>query len=408
MRLLYKVFLLGALFFAAFQTAAEACTSLIVSGKATRDGRPLILKNRDTGELNNVSMLVQGERWRYVGIVNAGDSVPAEVWGGHNEAGFAIMNTAAYNLNVKDQKQENEGVLMKRALEVCATLQDFENLLDTLPRPLCVDANFGVLDAKGGCAYYETGDKGYVKFDANDSRTAPEGYLLRTNYGISGDRSRDQGVERYYAIEELMKQLKAENRLDVQDLLSEVPRYLKHGLTHLNLYDFMPEDESQKTMFPFRDFIPRYITASCLLVQGVGQDELPQFTVSWTIVGYPLTTVAIPLVINPEGKIPVVVSPGKKGYAPLSAMGMELKKRLFCEERGNSHEYINLAQLANKRGTGILQQLKPVEKEICTRGNEVIDKMRRKGRFSKDLAGYYDWVDRYVRLEYRERFGLGD
>ena len=30
-----------------------ACTSAIITGKATPDGRPLMWKHRDTGELNN-------------------------------------------------------------------------------------------------------------------------------------------------------------------------------------------------------------------------------------------------------------------------------------------------------------------------------------------------------------------
>lgn len=81
-------------------------------------------------------------------LYNGGDSLLAEAWMGLNDAGFAIMNTASYNLapdtaSVKDR----EGIVMRLALERCRTLDDFETLLDTLPRPLGVQANFGVLDA---------------------------------------------------------------------------------------------------------------------------------------------------------------------------------------------------------------------------------------------------------------------
>lgn len=51
-------------------------------------------------------------------------------------------------------------------------------------------------------ACYETGNSGYVKFDANDPLQAPYGYLIRTNHGISGDRSMDQGLERFLAIQD--------------------------------------------------------------------------------------------------------------------------------------------------------------------------------------------------------------
>ena len=397
-----KVILLVFIFVALFYfVPMPACTSVIVSGRITKDGRPIILKNRDTGELSNMSILVQGEKYRFVGIVNAKDTVPREVWGGHNEAGFAIMNTAAYNLNKKDQKTEKEGILMKRALEVCATLQDFDNLLDTLPRPLCVDANFGVLDARGGCAYYEIGDNNFVKFDANDPKVAPDGYLMRTNFGMSGDRNRDQGVERFYAISELMRSLKDSDKIDVFNLLQQVPRYLKHGLTHLNLYDFMPTNESETTILPFRDFIPRYITASCLLVQGVKATENPCSTVSWTIVGYPLTTVAVPIIITPAGTLPSIVARNRDGKSTLAEMGLKLKDRLFSEKKGNRQDYINVAQLINKSGTGILQKILPIEKEVFVQGESIINQMR-EGRKSFDkIDKYYKWVDQYVLQQYK-------
>lgn len=40
---------------------------------------------------------------------------------------------------------DHEELLMRQALKVCKTIQDFEHLLDTL-RPLHVEANFGVID----------------------------------------------------------------------------------------------------------------------------------------------------------------------------------------------------------------------------------------------------------------------
>ena len=38
---------------------APACTSAVVSGRATRDGRPILWKQRDTGQLEN--KLVSGQ-----------------------------------------------------------------------------------------------------------------------------------------------------------------------------------------------------------------------------------------------------------------------------------------------------------------------------------------------------------
>ena len=68
-----------------------ACTSVIVSGRVTKDGRPIIFKHRDTNKMQNLSVVRQGPKYRYVGVVNAGDLTPVSVWGGHNEVGFAII-----------------------------------------------------------------------------------------------------------------------------------------------------------------------------------------------------------------------------------------------------------------------------------------------------------------------------
>ena len=56
-----RIFLMLGLL-AAFTLAepAKACTSAVVSGKATPDGRPLLWKNRDTGYLRNHVAYVKG------------------------------------------------------------------------------------------------------------------------------------------------------------------------------------------------------------------------------------------------------------------------------------------------------------------------------------------------------------
>ena len=382
---------------------AGACTSFIVSGKVTPDGRPLIFKNRDTSGMNNVAVLVQGEKYRYIGIVGAKDIRPTDVWGGHNEAGFAIMNTAAYNLNgCKSEDADNDGVVMRRALEVCSSLQDFENLLDTLPKPMGVNSNYGVLDAKGGCAYYETGDRGFVKYDANNPQDAPDGYIVRTNHGLSGCRDIDQGVERYMAISDLMAQACREKNFEHKYLLTHVPRYLTHGLTKINLYDMMPQDEEDTHLFPFVDFIPRFISASAIMVQGVQEAEDPSQTISWISIGWPMASVAMPLMIQGETDLPKVVTHGEDGKSWLCTQAMEQKMRVFPLRRGNKRDYIDIAKLINRKGTGIAQRIVPIESEVLKRGDAVIKKIRKgKGHDAERwLREYYAWVDEYLMKTY--------
>ncbi|MBR7024075.1 MAG: acyl-CoA--6-aminopenicillanic acid acyl-transferase [Bacteroidales bacterium] len=384
----------------------QACTSVIVSGKATKDGRPLIFKNRDTSILHNMTIVVQGRVYRYIGLVNAEDTAPVNVWGGHNEAGFGIINTAAYNLNGDGGDTDGDGILIRKALELCATLEDFERLLDTVKKPREVNSNFAVLDVNGGCAYYETGNYEYVKFDVNDPKVAPDGYLMRTNFGTTGNHKLDMGVERYCAITDFMAEACKEGQFDPQFLLCQIPRYMKHGVTKLDMADFMPENENDTRYFPFHDYIARYSTSSVIMVQGVKAGESPLATVSWTMVGWPLSTVAIPLVLTPSGKLPALVADDGTGHSRLNEMGLQLKDRVFSLKSGNTNSYGDLAQLMNKQGTGIMQRIQTLEKEVIRKGNEALDGMR-KSKSSKTMEAYYDWVDEYLLEQYKRMFGIG-
>ena len=109
--------------------ASYACTSAIIIGK---DGKPMLWKHRDTGTLDNRLEHFKGEIYSFVGLVNS-SSEGGEVWIGSNTAGFSIMNTASYCLkddNVPAELMDKEGILMYRALEICASLADFEHFLD--------------------------------------------------------------------------------------------------------------------------------------------------------------------------------------------------------------------------------------------------------------------------------------
>lgn len=166
--------LLVTIVFALFGQHVLACTSVIVSGRVTPDGRPYIFKNRDTPNVDNLEMVVQGRGYTFLATMAAQDSLASNIWAGHNEKGFAIFDTDAYNLNGKSELQEShpakwyethgEGWLMRCALETCASLRDFEHMLDSLPRPLYCNGNIACMDGDGNVAYYEVGNNGFVKY----------------------------------------------------------------------------------------------------------------------------------------------------------------------------------------------------------------------------------------------------
>lgn len=407
------------LFFLLLGQWVQACTSIIVSGKVTPDGRPYIFKNRDTPDVDNLEIIMQGSKYTFLATVAAKDSLAHNIWAGHNEKGFAIFDTDAYNLNEKEGNEQfdvdslwynthGEGWVMKRALETCASLKEFENMLDTLPRPLYCNGNIACLDAEGNVAYYEVGNNGYVKYDVNDPKVAPFGYLIRTNFAFSGNRKLDQGLERYMTLNNWMLTKANMGSYGFEQVIRQLTRYLVHGLTKVNLHDEEPADSSQVKFVAFRDFIPRYLTASATLIQGVKKGENPLHTVSWTIAGSPLTTIAIPLVILPNGHLPQIVTRSDKGHSTLVHAGLSLKKKLFPIQRGNGKDYMDLSKLINTNGTGILQQIKPIEDEVMSRGKAVVEQWRKgnNDKSNKEISKYYEWVDDFVTAQYKQRFNI--
>ena len=385
-----------------------ACTSIIVSGKASADGRPFIFKNLDGTKMDEALIVCNGERFRYVAITNnTNDAVrPSRVGSGYNETGFSIINTNGYNLNKGKADNGNNTKVMRRALEVCATLKDFETLLDTLPRPLHLNSNYGVMDAKGEIAYYEASSKGYVKYDANDPEVAPNGYLIRTNFGISGIKNSGKGYGRYKAMEMFVENVKKNGKISYKDVIRGASRYLTHGESKINLYDIEPENAGLPVFVDFSNFIPRKYTVNAQLIQGVKIGENPSETVAWTICGSPLTTVCVPIWMTPGSELPKIVSRDSNGHSPLCDAGLELKKRLFPKSKKRKSDDINIAQLINKAGTGILQQIEPVEDEIFRRSDIVIQKIRQQGYVGTEVVDLYKWIDLYVPTEYKKRFGL--
>jgi hypothetical protein len=387
---------------------AGSCTTAVISGKYTPDGRSLLLKHRDSDFMQNKLMYFTDGNYPYIGLVNAEDSTGMEVWGGCNAAGFAIINSAAYNLNIGDSTKlmDREGIIMKKALQKCATLQDFENLLSTLPKPLGSDANFGVIDAHGGAAYYETGNFNFTRIDANDPRTAPLGYLIRTNYAFTGKSDYGAGYIRYATAEDLFYQASASQNLSPEFLLRDVSRCLKHSLTGTDLWKNLPLNNDQAQFVFFRDFIPRYSSTTSLVIQGITGNEDPALTTIWTILGFPLSSVAVPVWIAGGASLPEILSASGAGAAPLCNGSLQLKKYCFPITRGNGSSYLNLSALINQQQSGILQKLQPLESKILTETRRNLTEWRREVKPSAKIQKFYDWLDTNVRSEYKNLFNL--
>ncbi len=397
----------------AFSLQTQACTVAVISGKYTKDGRPLLWKNRDTWAINNQIMYFTDGKYDYMGLVNSKDPKGKSVWIGQNSKGFAIMNSASYNLNLGDTTRLSglEGKMIKEALATCATIEDFEHYLDQFPRPTRLEANFGVIDAQGGAAMYEVNNKGYVKFDANDPKVAPFGYIIRANYSYMGSFGPESsGYLRFNTANELFYNAMATNSFDAQFIMQDVTRSLSHSLTKANLYrDYADVAENTPTYTFFHDFIPRRSSASSCVIQGVKKGENPEFSTLWSIVGFPLTSIAIPTWIKGGNDFPTVLKRDDElKDSPVCYAALTLKKELFPIRWGKyaSKYYININALVNKDKTGIRQKITPYENKIFDETNKQLDKWRANGMKKDEIKKFYDGLNQHIIDMYGLEFGI--
>ena len=356
--------------------AADACTSAIVSGKLTANGRPLMWKNRDTNDLNNRVERIKGHDGllEFVALFDARDLRDTAAWMGFNEVGFAIMNTASYNLNGNDgvKEMDREGELMRYALERCKTVDDFEGLLKSLPKPLGVEANFGVIDAQGNGAYFETGNFKYVKFDLAD---APDGILTRTNYSYSGVKDKGMG----YVREKNEKTLLAPH-VASQDI---TPAVFTEELSRTFYNSLIGKDytRSGDTWIVDQDFIPRRISSASVVIEGILPGENPRLTTMWIALGYPPCAEVFPVWVGDDG-VPVELTGTTADNHSVQCDKVNKRKaEVFPVERGNGKQYLNLSKLYNNEGTGYCQVLTLKNRQAYKRGYEEI--ARRRALYSK-------------------------
>lgn len=405
-------FLITLIFFGiSYQTSA--CTVAVISGKYTKDGRPLLWKNRDTNYINNRIMFFNDGKYDYMGLVNSGDISGKSVWIGQNSAGFAIMNSASYNLNIGDSTKLSgaEGRIIKEALATCKTIEDFEKYLDQLPKPTRLEANFGVIDANGGAAMYELSNKGYVKFDANDPKVAPFGYVIRGNYsfmGSFGDES--SGYIRYNTVNEQFYNAMATNSFDAQFIIQDVTRGLYNSLTKQDLYkEYGNIPENTPTYTFFHDFIGRKSSASSCVVQGVKKGENPDFTTLWSVVGFPLTSIAVPTWVKGENTFPEVLKRNDKlEDSPICDAALTLKKEFYNIRWGRyaMRYYVNINALINANNTGIKQKMEPYENKIFSETNTKLDQWRSNGMKKKEIKAYYDQLNSDLLKMYAKEFNM--
>lgn len=371
----------------------NACTIVAVSGRVTADGRPLLLKNRDSSTWDIKINICQGNGYLYLAQSLASG---AGVYSGYNERGFAIISSHSYNMPNSDYGWN--AYIMQMALGRCATVDEFENMLDSLPKPISVCSNYGVMDSLGNVAIFEVSAYNFERFDADSTAS---GYLIRTNYSFSQDtagiyQSSSPSYPRYQIATSYLANVVSSSGAITKEHLLGLSRHLVNG-DGIDLRDLAPFDENDSTPVEFRYYVPRRTSTSAMVIQGILPNESPNHTVAWTMIGPPMTTVAVPYMLTTNHVLPQKAMRGADGHSWLCYKGRQLKNSCFVD-----NNTLNLAKLYNQSGTGVMQKTICIEEEILERGNGLVDSLRIGIADSGNITTYYSWVNSYLDQQYNQ------
>lgn len=341
-----------------YSQSGDCCTSAIFSGKVTSDGRPIIWKNRDGSYMQNRINYVAASdtvKYSFLYLSNSKGGVK-EAWSGLNSEGFSIMNTVSYNIRKEgdttpDAQMDKEGILMFRALTMCATLEDFEELLAGLEAPYGLETNFGVIDARGGAAYYEVNNFTWIKYDVND---APEGYIVRSNYSFSGREGEGQGYVRYDNAKKIISdRISAGGKIDPKWVMDNLSR--SYYQSHLGFDPLL----AGNVFFLDKDFIPRRSTCAVTIVEGVNPGENPLESVMWSALGYPPTSQVVPLMVCAGEYIPAdITARGDNLNSAACNRSLRRKAKIFSPKRADGNYYIDLGLIKKEKEASLASEEK--------------------------------------------------
>lgn len=352
-----------------FATPVFACTTAIVGAKASKTGRPLIWKQRDGSFTKNAIVHNEDGLYSYTALVAANDKDQKGAYAGVNEKGFAIINNASFHILEKGCKAAN-GVVMKKALQTCQTIDDFETLLQNTKEPRNVASNFGVMDSSGAAAYFEVGSWTVKRYDVPE-----DGWLVRTNFSFSGSEENGSGLARYESAEYIMKC--HEGKFGPDDLISSLGRSFRN--------EILGGDLLARGGYAWdEDFIPRPSTTGSVCIEGMIPGDDPSSVVMWCAPGYTPACYSIPVWEAAGIEIASPVASLGNGNSPMNEKGEELRLRSHDAPRDAAQKYINLDKI--REIISLTQKAEAIEMK---EGRALVEKFRKEG-FSLEAVKAYN------------------
>ena len=212
------------------------------------------------------------------------------------------------------------------------------------------------------------------------------------------------GFNRYNTAFNTLNKAYADKKIVPQNMFNLLSRNLYHTLTKTDLTTDLPKQRDVPEFKFFIDYIPRELTASAIMIVGAKDQQHVKEAMMWTVLGFPLTSVAIPTWISAGNKLPKAVTMDKQFRSPVCTAALKFKGECFPMTYDRGTNYINLSMVINQQKNGYLQLLQPIEKEIFEKAKVLMGEIVTGRKTENDLQSFYGWIDRYLAISYSEKF----
>ena len=352
------------------------CTAVVVYGKGSYSGKPMLMKHRDIpyDKRNHAgSFLRYFQPTKGFRVLFVTDSLSHHSFlplCGLNEVGFTLLNTASFNLGLRDFSCGTSPVsIMAQALVSCQCADDFASVLKSQRKGM-VPANYLIADRLGNVSLFEVSKSNWTRVDNPDFEC---GFYAFTNFSQSGDLSNQAGLERCLTARKIMSErLEGNVPLTPHDMVDSISRSLRSELLQV---DFRSQHWQGGDYFPDGSFIPLKSTTFSVSFCG---------DVIWCALGYPPVTPLLPIPFGTP--IPAILD-------EISSFSVAMRNCVFDVNYGEGNRYINIKRLFNNGGSGFIQRLASIEEWAVSQ----FDKMREQS----SLDSFYQQYSQRIRDVYK-------
>jgi hypothetical protein len=259
--------------------------------------------------------------------------------------------------------------------------------------------NIGIFDADGNAALYECGNYDYVKYDANNPDDAPEGYIIRATFGLSGTQNNRIGLERYKRA-----CLLTEGRINEQPLNAKfIFQTLARDLA--NIYDDpypLPYNGRQNGrpdgfIYTRNLTINRDVTRSVMVLRGVTEDEDPRLGTTFSMIGPPVIAIVFPMWVYAMD-IPEILNAGEQ--TPMYTLMVTHRSNLYPIDK--DPYYLNSHYLYDNDGYGILPTIISIENEVFRMTENYVEQWNDNMPTPADMKEAQGIISDYVFTNYQE------